>query len=397
MDWSVQKISIFLSLLSLVLFLFLTNCSNNTSRTTPHEKTSQSDSSIEILQGDSGPEKPIADRREALLPEKETNEKEVVFEQTIEPIAEKKAEKKLEPIAEKKAEPVLEKKPDGRLQDSTPRPFHPYYDLEPRKGQVGLLDATKLKPHQGNVLANKDGQVIENLWIKGSIYVQANRVTIRNCKIELGTKRVSAISVRALNGKLVTGLHVSRVEIHGGLVGVSLATAKLQATGGANANKLEYVYMHGVGDGVLGNDFTLYRSRIETVIKPWGQNHSDGVQVFHRGRVKIVDSYLDVGVDDRKSGLANAAVFIGQDYLPDVQEVHIQNSYLNGGGHIYRHWKAKAGLQERRPTKCSVKDSWFGRNSLWDTAVAYVGKDGSPVWSNNRYVDNGKLVSLTKR
>jgi hypothetical protein len=296
------------------------------------------------------------------------------------------------PVADAgQTEPVPEKVPEPS------RPFHPFYDLDPRKGQVGVSNASLLKVHNGNIAATKDGQVVENLIIYGSVYVQANRVTIRNCKIILGTKAVSAISVRAIGGKKINGLRVEHTEISGGLVGVSLATQTVQTFGGAAANQFSHVYMHGVGDGVLGNHFTLYRSRIETVVKPWGQNHSDGIQVFQEGQVKLVESYIDAGVDDRSNGLANAAVFIGQDYLPDITNVHIDNCYLNGGGHIYRHWEAKKNLGKRRPTKCSIINSWFGRNSIWDPAVSYVGTDGSPVWKNNRFVDNNNPVSLVRR
>lgn len=325
----------------------------------------------------------IVEKEKPPLPDK--NKKEAI----VEPIPEKVFEPKKEAVAE----PIPEKK----AQDKKPRSFHPYYDLDPKKGQVGLSNASILKIHNGNFIANKDGQVVENLHIKGSVYIQANRVTIRNCKIELGSRRVSAISLRARNGKTLNGLLVTRSEIKGGLVGVSLATAKLQTHGGANGNRIEFVYMHGIGDGVLGNNFTLYRSRIETVKGPWGKNHSDGIQVFQQGYIKLIDSYIDAGVDARKAGVINAAVFIGQDYLPNIQEVHIQRCYLNGGGHIYRHWKAKANLKEVRPTKCSVVNSWFGKDSIWDSAVAYTGKDGSPVWKGNRYLSNSKPVPLTRR
>lgn len=286
---------------------------------------------------------------------------------------------------------------DTSISDAPPRPFHPYYDLDPTKGQVGLSDPTKLKLHTGNIIANKDGQVIENLRIRGSVYVQANNVTIRNCKFELRTQRVSAVSVRALNGRKVKGLLISRTEFDGGLVAVSLATQKVYTYGGPSANRIEYTYMHGVGDGVLGHDFTLYRSRIETVTGPWGNNHSDGIQIFHTGQAHLIESYIDVGVDNRKNGLANAAVFIGQDFLPNIQSVHIRGCYLNGGGHTYRHWESKAALGKRRPTKCSVVDSWFGRDSIWDSAVGYLGADGSPVWRNNQYIDHSGPVKLTKR
>lgn len=50
---------------------------------------------------------------------------------------------------------------------------------------AGLLDASKLKPSSG-ITAKTAGQVIENLDVTGNIKIQANNVTIRNCRITNG-------------------------------------------------------------------------------------------------------------------------------------------------------------------------------------------------------------------
>ncbi len=296
------------------------------------------------------------------------------------------------------AQKELSQPHEGPKEASQPHPFNPYTDLDPRKGQVGLKAPQKLKLHRGSFFARKDGQLIENLHIKGTLYIHANKVIVRNCKIEASGDG-AAIAFYGTKKKH-NGTLIQYSEIFGARIGISMATQKVFSYGGPSANRFEYLYIHHVGDGIQGgNNFTLYRSRIETI--DWKNNHSDGVQIFQEGQVKLIDSYIDAGVDTRTSGQINAAVFLGQDFPPPIKNVHVINCYLNGGGHIYRHWtpkKDKLGkLGYARPTGCSVINSWFGPNSLWVPAVAYVGADNSPIWKNNRFIKNKKPVPLERR
>lgn len=278
------------------------------------------------------------------------------------------------------------------------RGLNPVKDLKPNNGVVGLSDPSALKIHHGNFVVTEPGTVIKNLDIRGRLFIQAKGVKIENCKINgMGTED-GAITFS--KGQDYTGIEIKNTEITNARLGIAMGgPGGSYFRGGADANKLEGLYIHGVGDGLhLGSDFTLDKSRIET--KRWIGNHSDGVQIVNRGNVKIKNSYIDAGVHDRNVAVGdpnniNSAVFLGQDFAGDISNVHIDNSYLDGGDHIYRHWHPKhsRGLHNN-PTGSSVTNSWFGPHSRHEAAVAFVGKDGSPTWSNNRYVNTNREVEL---
>lgn len=278
--------------------------------------------------------------------------------------------------------------------------IHPFHGLKPNNGVVGLKDPSALKVHNGNYIVEQDGAVVENMDIRGSLVIKANNVTIRNSRVNGQGTMGGAISFPP--GRSYTGVNIENTEISNARLGIAMGNKDGSLfRGGADANQLSGLHIHNVGDGLhLGSDFTLRESRIET--KRWEGNHSDGVHIANRGNVNIFDSYIDAGPNDRNisphdPNNINAAVFMGQDFDGDIDNVHINNSYLNGGEHTYRHWQPKHHLgYQNNPTNSSVRNSWFGPNSRHEPAVAYVGNDGSPVWENNRFIQTGQPIDVKR-
>lgn len=269
----------------------------------------------------------------------------------------------------------------------TPVTYPPTASGIPERAEVGprTLD---LSPYDGVLRVTSDGAIVEKRHITGRLLIEANHVTVRDCIIDGNKATGAALSITT--NSPITGLTIEHSEVRNAQIGIALgANAGSRLRGGTTANQLRHLYIHHVGDGVqLGSDFTLFKSIIQT--QYWNNNHSDGVQISNRGHVDIIASAIEVGrlgptlPQTTKTNL-NAAVFLAQDFAGPITNVHVIDSYLDGGAYAYRHWEpGKSTSGFTNPTASSVRNSWFGPSAKFGPAFVHRGPDNSPTWVNNQ-------------
>lgn len=229
----------------------------------------------------------------------------------------------------------------------------------------------ELSQYNGSLKVIEDGTLIENLDINGCIQVAANNVTIKNVRIDCG------------------GLYA------------------VQVVGEASGLMVENTEMLGMtSSGVLGSNFTLRRVNIHDsggdAVKP-GSNvlieqswfhrlgtkvgsHSDGVQMTSGGNVIVRGNNIDM---PPLPGFTNSQCLIIQTNFGPIDNVRIEDNWLNGGG-----WCIQVNDKGRgfgSPTNVSIKNNRFGGDCAFGT-ILVRGDDSDTNVEGNIFEPTGELI-----
>ncbi len=231
----------------------------------------------------------------------------------------------------------------------------------------------ELTAYTGTTNIQTDNTVIENKLISGTITINANNVTIKNCKITTG-----------------------------GFYGVNVKT-------GENA-LIEDCEIEGMQSAaILGRNFTARRCNIWNSgadgIKPYSNflieacyfhhlgyvedAHADGIQLVREGDGVITGNNFDMGPEE---GYKNSQCIIIQSNDAAVDDIVIDSNWINGGGFSVQIRERNYGL----PTNISITNNLFGRDAQFGTHIV----DGDDAVTNNiincnRYEDTNELVEDT--
>ncbi|MGI9641698.1 MAG: right-handed parallel beta-helix repeat-containing protein [Acidimicrobiia bacterium] len=232
---------------------------------------------------------------------------------------------------------------------------------------AGLSDPSKLEVHQGNLTVRNDGQVVENLEIRGTLRIEANNVVVRN--VWVYTSSFWTIYVGSGSATF------DDVEIgHPNYVGE-------RGIGGANivARNLD---IHDVEDGIkIGTNVVYDRVHIHDLNSRSGSPHIDAVQADGgQSNAVIKNSILDAR---GPRGLGNAAAMIKPDLGP-LNNIRFENNYLNGGNYVVFSRQGQYGT----PSNVTFKNNRIGSNFKFGV-LSY---DGSITWQNNVWDATGKSV-----
>ena len=215
---------------------------------------------------------------------------------------------------------------------------------------TGPTDESKLVVINGLYKAQIDGEVIENIHVKGEIQIHANNVTIRNFIADGEKEQWRAINI--IGG--ATGL-----VLEDGII----RNFKAEAIGypeNFTARRLE-IY-DSEGDGLkAGNNSTIESCYIHHIGNKVGA-HADGVQVTGGNNIKFIGNYISALGDGSGDPAVppyqyHDAIIIQCDQAT-VDNVMIENNWLNNGGNIIAGGPKALGL----PTNIVIKNNHIGGN-----------------------------------
>jgi hypothetical protein len=212
-----------------------------------------------------------------------------------------------------------------------------------------------------------DNAVIEDLDISGTVKVQANNVTIRNCRISTG----GYYGIQCTFG--YTGLLIEDCEIEG-----------MQSAGIYGSNfTARRVHIHNSGADAIkpGSNFVI-ESCYLTDLGYITTSHADGVQMVSGGDGVIRWNNFDMPHDE--PGYKNSQCIIIQTNNGLIDDVVIHENWINGGGYSVQ--IRDKGNGYGAPTNIEITDNQFGRDYQFGIMIT----DGSPTISGNVWEDNGQ-------
>lgn len=253
---------------------------------------------------------------------------------------------------------------------STPAPDEPAA-VDERPGPENTGPKGELINQSGSINVTEDGAVIENIDLDGCISVRANNVTIRNMRIDCG----SFYAIR-----IYSEFEQTLIE------------------------DVEMINM--TSSGVLGSNFTIRRSNIHDsggdALKPGSDvviesswfhrlgtiegSHSDGVQMTSGSNVRISGNFFDM---PNVSGYTNSQCIILQTNNGPVDNIVVENNWLNGGG-----WCVQVndkGNGYGSPQNILIKDNQFGPDCQFGT-ILVRGDNNDTTLINNVYEATGQVI-----
>jgi hypothetical protein len=238
----------------------------------------------------------------------------------------------------------------------------------PGASNTGVPAGTTLTASTGDVFATTNGQVIQNRDIKGSVYVRASNVVIKNCKIH-GNGTGNGVEVNSGN------VTVQDTEIYNFENGIAYT----------DWTALRVNIHSTTGDGVKIGSNTLLQDSWLHDFTPGSGSHTDGAQM-QDGSVNVVIRHNTITIP--YNGPGNGAIYIQPIFGPSTNgPVMIEDNYLSGGGFtVYIIGGANAGGYT--VSNITVRNNKFGHEHEYGASRVTV-----PVtWTNNVYLDTGLPV-----
>lgn len=232
----------------------------------------------------------------------------------------------------------------------------------PSSRTTGVPADVALKPSKGFTIT-RAGTVVDGLNITGSVIIEANDVTLKNCKITSANYWVALIRPG------VTGARIENCEISNqGRGGQGIAG---QGTFVANN-------IHDCADGidVRGND-TVIRDNYIHRMRGTPDSHYDGIQA-DGGFSNLVISHNTIINDQNQT----SAVMI-DNYWGPIDRVRIDNNLLAGGGYtVYINEVAKGQRGGGPVTRVSLTNNQL-RAGVWGTLDLRTELGHRPIISGN--------------
>jgi hypothetical protein len=231
----------------------------------------------------------------------------------------------------------------------------------------GLSDPESLETFEGDLTVRLDGQVVENLEIRGTLWIAANDVVVRNVWVYAEAPWTVYVEEGSATFENVEIGHLDIIGERG--IGGNNVTARL-------------LDIHHVEDGIkLGNNSSYEQVHVHDLDSLSADPHADAIQADGgSSSVRIVDSVLD---STGPLGTGNASVFLKSDLGP-IDGVLVEGNQLNGGA--YTVFVQDGGNGE--PTGVTFTDNTFGP----DFAFGLTDIDGSVDWSGNTFSPTGEQV-----
>jgi hypothetical protein len=253
-------------------------------------------------------------------------------------------------------------------------PF-PYTSITPPTAWFSAFTVTSgaLTPSGSRTITVAD-TVLENLDITGYVTVQANNVTIRNCRINGEVTRSYSVKIVSGTGTLIEDCEMfnflSAAVLGSGFTARRCYVHDSNSDGFKPTNNalIEYCYAHHLGKGVGA--------------------HADAVQ--HRGGTGLTVryNYFDLKRADALLGYkSNACLMLQADVSP-ISNVLLDNNWLEGGGYTTY---ALANVAYAPLVNVAYTNNRFGRD--FSTGL-FTGRANEITWSGNRYWDTNTTVDV---
>jgi hypothetical protein len=231
----------------------------------------------------------------------------------------------------------------------------------------GLSDAESLEIHEGDLTVRLEGQVVEDLEIRGTLWIAANNVTVRNVWVYAEAPWTVYVERGSATLENVEIGHPDVIGERG--IGGNNVTARL-------------LDIHHVEDGIkLGNDSSYEQVYVHDLDSLSSDPHADAIQADGGSSgVRIVDSILD---STGPLGTGNASVFLKSDLGP-IDDVLVVGNQLNGGAYTVFVQDGGNG----QPAGVTFTDNTLGP----DFAFGLTDIDGPVEWSGNTFGPTGEEV-----
>ena len=217
---------------------------------------------------------------------------------------------------------------------------------------------------------NTPGAVIEGLDIQGMVTINANDVTLKNCRVTADSWAV----INVTSGK--TGVVIQDCEINGlsakGVRGVSL-------NGSATVLRNN---IHHVEDGIYlqsGSNVLIHDNYIHDLQSNWSGPHYDGIATD--GGISSITIRHNTIIN--RHGQTSAIML--SNYFGSVRDVTVDNNWLVGGGYtVYSDGQFGGG---------TISGVSFTNNVLGIGQYGYASiRSNTPVWQGNIDDVSGRLV-----
>ena len=230
----------------------------------------------------------------------------------------------------------------------------------------------------GGMTIKTANAVIEKLDISGLVTVDANNVTIRNCRIISG----NIYGVRIEDG--VTGLTIEYCEISG--------TTHNSAGVNGNYDTLRYCNIYSFQDGLkIASNSVMEHCYIHDLYHEPGM-HNDGMQNSGNGTNIIIRHNTVQALYQSQT----AAIKITTNTGP-IDNILIEGNFLSGGS--YTVYVTDKGNGHGPPTNITFNenvwewDSWARKpDGVTVRPTAYITYDGNPTFTCNRF-HTGELIA----
>jgi hypothetical protein len=231
---------------------------------------------------------------------------------------------------------------------------------------AGVPTGVALTP-SGSLTINTPGAVIEGLDIQGMVTINADNVTLKNCKVTAGGWAVINIT----SGK--TGVVIQDCEINGlsaqGVRGISGQGTFLRND------------IHHTEDGIYltGSNTLIQDNYIHDLQSNWSGPHYDGIATD--GGVSNITIRHNTVINPH--GQTSALML--SNYFGSVTNVTVDNNLLEGGGYtVYSDGQFNGG---------TISGVSFTNNYLVRGQYGYSSiRNNTPVWQGNVDGDTGQPV-----
>jgi hypothetical protein len=237
--------------------------------------------------------------------------------------------------------------------------------VKPGPLTTGVPAGTRLK-RSGPLVVTRPGAVIDRLDVDGPIDVQADRVTIRRCRI-----RGNAYwGVRIFEGHKGTRIEDSEIAPTTPDPNVDA----IRAEAGFVGRRLN---IHGTTDGVKAASGTRLEASWIHDLATAPDAHSDAVQVLTGADITLVGNTLE--------GATNAAVMVSTDLGP-ISRLVIERNWVGGGAYTLN----VRGGPNGRPTGVRIIGNRFARDAQYGPAII----DGPVEQHGNVWAADGRPLVL---
>lgn len=234
---------------------------------------------------------------------------------------------------------------------------------------AGYPDATNTGVPSGTILttadtlyAKTDGMTIQDMYVTEKIIVQANNVTIRNCRIQTGDYYPIEFT------SPYTGLLVEDTEIIG--------TSTIVTAGISTANyTARRVRISGTNDGFKADSNVLIEDCYVTGLTVSESSHNDGVQTTGGSNVTVRHNTFKLGDSEGVS----AVIQIGVEYGPNSNWL-VEDNLMDGGG-----WTINSAGGDNT---MQFLNNRFTRRSGYG-----VGIMSGSTWLGNYYDNDGAAIT----
>lgn len=237
----------------------------------------------------------------------------------------------------------------------------------PDAASTGVPAGTVLRP-SGSITVTRAGTVLDSLLIDGCVDVKAADVTIRRSKIRCGRPTTAVRNIS--DGPLL----IEDVEIDG--------RGAVSAAVGFSNYTLRRVNIHNVIDGPrLGSNTTVVDSYIHDLARI-PNSHNDTLQTTG-GRNIVIRHNTLLPYRSATRDPMNAAFMLGTTSSPQLQDILVEDNYVNGGNYTFNIREDAQGV-----ANLVFRGNHFGRDHRYGPAARVTGTgrtfDSSNVWHDNR-------------